>query len=311
MSSTSAAGVSIITLQFALGLTLDVAEQEVQAAINAGGSLPAGRPAGAAGVRQGQPGRRAGADAGDHLRHAAADRGAEPGQHAARAEDQPGHAASAWSRSRAASGRRCGSRPTPQALASYGIGLDTLRTAIAAANANSAKGSFDGPTRSLHDQRQRPADHRRRLQEPDRRLQERRAGAPAPTSRRSSTSAENTQLGAWAGKRRAAPAIILNVQRQPGANVIATVDAIKAQLPELQAALPAALRGATCSPTAPPASAPRCAHVEIELRAGGRDGRAGDLRLPAQPARDGDRQPRGADLADRQLAARCTCSATA
>ncbi len=105
MSSTSAAGVSIVTLQFALGQTLDVAEQEVQAAINAGGSLlPADLPAPPR-VRQGQPGRRARAHAFDHLRHAAAHRGAEPRQHPARAEDQPGHRAWGWCRSAAGSAR--------------------------------------------------------------------------------------------------------------------------------------------------------------------------------------------------------------
>jgi multidrug efflux pump len=66
-------------------------------------------------------------------------------------------------------------------------------------------------------------------------------------------SAENVKLGAWANMK---PAIILNVQRQPGANVIATVDAIKERLPELQASLPPTCRW-TCCPTAPPASAPR------------------------------------------------------
>ena len=96
MSSTSAAGVSIVTLQFGLGLTLDVAEQEVQAAINAGGSLlPADLPAPPVYAKVNP------ADApvltlAITLRHAAADRGAEPRQHAAGAEDQPGHAASAW-----------------------------------------------------------------------------------------------------------------------------------------------------------------------------------------------------------------------
>ncbi len=70
MSSTSAAGVSVITLQFSLNLSLDVAEQEVQAAINAGGSLlPADLPA-PAGICQGESRRRAGADARRELRHA-------------------------------------------------------------------------------------------------------------------------------------------------------------------------------------------------------------------------------------------------
>ena len=78
------------------------------------GRLPAaGRPAGAARLREGQPGRCAGAHAGDHVRHAAADRSAEHCQHPAGAEDQPGDAASGWSRCPAASGRRFASRSTP------------------------------------------------------------------------------------------------------------------------------------------------------------------------------------------------------
>ena len=166
-----------------------------------------------------------------------------------------------------------------QALASYGIGLDTLRTAISAANANSAKGSFDGPTRAYtinaNDQLLTADDYRNLIVAY-------RNGAPVRLADVASVveSAENTSsaLGglrcdAGNAARRAAvtasgaahPAIILNVQRQPGANVIATVDAIKAQLPELQAGLPASVRGRRAAPTAPPASAPRSTHVEIEL----------------------------------------------
>ncbi len=78
----------------------------------------------------------------------------------------------------AASARPCASRPTPRRWPSYGIGLDTLRTAITAANANAAKGSFDGPKRAYsinaNDQLLTADDY----DEPDRRLQERRAGAP-------------------------------------------------------------------------------------------------------------------------------------
>src|ERR1700683_4390196 len=77
MSSVSSAGASVITLQFSLNISLDIAEQEVQAAINAAGQLLAAGPAGAADLRQGQSGRRPGADAGADLQYAAfaADRG--------------------------------------------------------------------------------------------------------------------------------------------------------------------------------------------------------------------------------------------
>jgi multidrug efflux pump len=129
-----------------------------------------------------------------------------------------------------------------QALASYGIGIDTLRTAIAAANANSAKGSFDGAKRAYtinaNDQLLTADDYKQLVVTY-------KNGAPVRLTdvARVVDSAENTRLGAWAGKngelqardhpQRAAPA---------GANVIATVDAIKKQLPDLQAALPANLR---------------------------------------------------------------------
>ena len=122
----------------------------------------------------------------------------------------------------------------------------------------------------LHHQRQRPAGDRGRLPEPDRGLEERRAG---PHERRGARdrSAENNQLGAWAalhgdkdtdGELR--PAIILSVQRQPGANVIGTVDAIKKQLPELQASLPGSLRVEVLS--RPHHRHPRLGkHVQMEL----------------------------------------------
>ncbi len=135
------------------------------------------------------------------------------------------------------------------ALAAVGIGLDTLRSAITAANANSAKGSFDGPKRSYtinaNDQLVTAADYKNLIVAW-------KNGAPVRMTdvARVVDGAENTQLGAWAalkGDEAAAegtlrPAVILNVQRQPGANVIATVDAIRKQLPELQASLPGSVR---------------------------------------------------------------------
>ena len=111
-----------------------------------------------------------------------------------------------------------------------------MRTAITAANANSAKGSFDGPTRSYtinaNDQLLAAADYQNLIVAY-------RNGAPVRLGDVAQVvdSAENVKLGAWAvigGQLK--PAIILNVQRQPGANVIATVDAIKERLPELRPA---------------------------------------------------------------------------
>ncbi len=114
MSSTSAAGVSIVHAAVQPGAGADVAEQEVQAAINAGASLlPADLPR-AARLCQGEPGRRAVSDAGRQLRHHAAHRGAEPGQHPAGAEDQPGAGRGPGHTLAAASALPCASRPTPR-----------------------------------------------------------------------------------------------------------------------------------------------------------------------------------------------------
>jgi multidrug efflux pump len=129
-----------------------------------------------------------------------------------------------------------------RALASYGLTLDNVRTAITAANANSAKGSIDGPTRAYtinsNDQLVAAEDYQNLIVAF-------RNGAPVRLSNvaQAVESAENVKLGAWAvvgGQLK--PAIILNVQRQPGANVIATVDAIKQRLPELTAGLPASMQ---------------------------------------------------------------------
>ena len=125
-----------------------------------------------------------------------------------------------------------------QALASYGVTLDSLRTTIDNANANSAKGSFDGPTRAYtinaNDQLLTAADYKDLIIAY-------RNGAPIHLTDVAQIidSAENIKLGAWANMK---PAIILNVQRQPGANVISTVAAIKARLPELQSGFPSAVR---------------------------------------------------------------------
>ncbi len=259
MSSTSAAGVSIITLQFSLGQTLDVAEQEVQAAINAGSSLlPTDLPA---------PPVYAKVNPAD----------APVLTLAITSKTMPLTEVQNIVNTRLAlkisqvngvglvtlSG---GQRPAvriqadTQALASYGLGLDTLRTAITAANANSAKGSFDGPTRAFtinaNDQLLAADDYRQLIVSY-------RNGAPVRLQdvARVVDSAENVKLGAWAGL---TPAIILDVQRQPGANVIATVDAIKERLPELQASLPGAIEVTVLSDRTHGIRA-SVLHVELEL----------------------------------------------
>ena len=111
MSSTSSGGASVITLQFDLNLSLDVAEQEVQAAINASGSFLADRPADAADLQQGQSGRHADHDSGADVEDDAAAEARGPRRHAARAPSCRSFPASGWSASAAASGPRCASRP--------------------------------------------------------------------------------------------------------------------------------------------------------------------------------------------------------
>src|SRR5439155_26876698 len=238
MASTSAAGVSIITLQFSLGITLDVAEQEVQAAINASGSLlPADLPAPPVYAKVNP------ADA--PVLTLAITSDTLPLTEVQNLVNtrlvQKISQVSGVGLVTLSGGQRPAVRiqADTQSLASYGIGLDTLRTAISAANANSAKGSFDGPTRAYsinaNDQLLSAADYQNLIVAY-------RNGAPIRLANVAQVvdSAENVKLGAWANLK---PAIILSVQRQPGANVIATVDAIKARLPDLQSGLPPTLKG--------------------------------------------------------------------
>ncbi|HEV7574508.1 MAG TPA: efflux RND transporter permease subunit [Caldimonas sp.] len=263
MSSTSAAGASIITLQFALGQTLDVAEQEVQAAINAGGSLlPADLPAPPVYAKVNP------ADAPVLTLGISSDTIplTEVQNLVNTRLAQKISQVSGVGLVTLAGGQRPAVRiqADTQALASYGIGIDTLRTAIAAANANSAKGSFDGPKRSYtinaNDQLLTADDYKKLIV-----TYKNNAPVRLADVARVIESAENTRLGAWAGKSGALrPAIILNVQRQPGANVIATVDAIKKQLPDLQASLPANLQVDVLSDRTTGIRA-SVQHVEIEL----------------------------------------------
>jgi len=272
MSSTSATGVSIVTLQFALDQTLDVAEQQVQAAINAGGSLlPADLPAPPVYAKVNP------ADA--PILTLAVSSETMPltevqnlvNTRLAQKISQVGGVGLV-----SLSG---GQRPAVRiqantnALAAVGIGLDTLRTAIAAANANSAKGGFDGPKRAYtinaNDQLVTAADYKNLIVAW-------KNGAPVRMTdvARVIDGAENTQLGAWAGSDSSAapdaqdgklyPAIILNVQRQPGANVIGTVDGVKKLLPELEASLPGALKVEVLSDRTTGIRA-SVRHVQLEL----------------------------------------------
>ncbi|MES2415504.1 MAG: efflux RND transporter permease subunit [Pseudomonadota bacterium] len=278
LASTSAAGVSIITLQFGLGITLDVAEQEVQAAINAGGSLlPADLPAPPVYAKVNP------ADAPVLTLAITSDtmpltevQNIVNTRLALKISQVNGVGLVSLS-----GGQRPAVRiqADTRALSSYGLALDSLRTAITAANANGAKGSIDGPTRAYtinsNDQLLAAADYKNLIVAY-------RNGAAVRISDVAQVvdGAENIKLGAWAGGdcpagaareatcpaggRQLKPAIILNVQRQPGANVIATVDAIKARLPELQSGLPASLKVDVLSDRTTGIRA-SVLHVEIEL----------------------------------------------
>ncbi|MES2296118.1 MAG: efflux RND transporter permease subunit, partial [Pseudomonadota bacterium] len=259
MASNSAAGVSVVTLQFTLGQTLDVAEQQVQAAINAGASLlPADLPAPPVYAKVNP------ADAPVLTLAITSDtmpltevQNIVNTRLALKISQVTGVGLVTLSG---------GQRPAVRiqadtgVLASLGLGLDTLRSAITAANANSAKGSFDGPTRAYsinaNDQLMAVPDYKNLIIAY-------RNGAPVRLSNVAQVvdSAENVRLGAWSGLK---PAIILNVQRQPGANVIATVDAIKARLPELQGGLPVAIRLEVLTDRTTGIRA-SVKHVEIEL----------------------------------------------
>ncbi|MGH8847254.1 MAG: efflux RND transporter permease subunit, partial [Polaromonas sp.] len=166
MSSTSAAGVSIVTLQFGLGLTLDVAEQEVQAAINAGGSLlPADLPAPPVYAKVNP------ADAPVLTLAITSDtlpltevQNIVNTRLALKISQVGGVGLVSLS-----GGQRPAVRiqADTRALASYGLALDSLRSAISAANANGAKGSIDGPTRAYsinsNDQLLAAADYKNQI----------------------------------------------------------------------------------------------------------------------------------------------------
>jgi multidrug efflux pump len=259
MGSTSAAGVSLITLQFNLGLSLDVAEQEVQAAINAGNSLlPTDLPAPPVYAKVNP------ADA--PVLTLAVSSKSMPLPEVQNLVNtrlaQKISQVSGVGLVTLAGGQRPAMRiqADTRAMAAYGIDLAALRTAISDANANSAKGSFDGSARAYsinaNDQLVTVGDYKSLIVTY-------KNGAPVRLSDIAQVvdSAENLRLAAWADD---TPSIIVNVQRQPGANVIQTVDAIKKQLPELQAALPASLELRVLSDRTAGIRA-SVEHVEFEL----------------------------------------------
>ena len=236
MSSTSSGGASVITLRFDLDLALDIAEQEVQAAINAGSNLlPADLP---------MPPLYAKVNPADAPILAIAV--TSPSLPVIRVHDlvesrlaQKISQVSGVGLVAIAGGRRPAVRiqANPRALAALGLSLEDLRNAIGSANVNQSKGSFDGAERAstidANDQMKSAAQYGDQVFAY-------RNGAPIRVRDVATLvdDAENLRLAAWADR---TPAVILNVQRQPGANVIETVDRVKAVLPQLQATLPASV----------------------------------------------------------------------
>ena len=237
MISTSSDGGSVITLQFALSMGLDVAEQEVQAAINAATSfLPRDLPNPPV-YSKVNP-----ADApiltlaltSDSLPLPQVEDLADT-RFAQKISQLPGVGLVSIS-----GGQRPAVRvnANPTALSAYGLTLEDLRTAIASANTNQAKGGFDGPKQSYvigaNDQIF-SADEFKPI------VVAYRNGAPVRLSdiAHITDSAENVNQAAWMNT---TPAVILNIQRQPGANVIEVVNRIKKLLPQLQSALPQSIK---------------------------------------------------------------------
>ncbi len=233
MSSQSAGGASVVTLQFQLSLSLDVAEQEVQAAINAATNLlPSDlpNPPVYSKVNPADP----------PIMTLAVTSSAMP---MTQVEDmvetrvaQKISQVSGVGLVTLSGGQRPAVRVklNAQAIASLGLTSETIRTAISNANVNSAKGSLDGPNRavtlSANDQMQ-SADEYRQLIVAYQNGAAIRLGDVATVEQ----GAENSWLGAWANKQQA---IVMNVQRQPGANIIDTADSIRAMLPTLIDSLP-------------------------------------------------------------------------
>ncbi len=236
MTSASSGGASVVTLQFSLDLSLDIAEQEVQAAINAAGNLlPADLPA-------------------------------PPIYSKVNPADAPILTLAVTSKTLALTDLENysetrlaqkisqltgvglvsisgGQRPAvriqlnPDSLAAYGLNIDDVRTTINNLNVNTPKGNFDGPTQAMtinaNDQLT-TTDQYRNL------IVAYRNGAPVKLTDVATivSGPENTKLGAWANT---TPAIIVNVQRQPGANIIQVVDRIQTLLPQIMSTLPQAM----------------------------------------------------------------------
>ena len=233
MSSQSSGGASVITLQFILSMSLDVAEQQVQAAINAANNyLPSDLP--------NPPIYNKVNPADPPIMILAV---SSTGMPMPRLQDlvdtrlaQKIAQISGVGLVSLSGGQRPAVRVqvNPRLLASYGLSLEDVRSAVANANVNIAKGGFDGPERAStidSNDQLRSADEYRAL------IIGYKNDAPVYLSSVADLldGAENERLAAW---HNTTPAIIVNIQRQPGANIIRVADDVKQLLPQLRASLP-------------------------------------------------------------------------
>ncbi|WP_027818071.1 MdtB/MuxB family multidrug efflux RND transporter permease subunit [Paraburkholderia bannensis] len=236
MASHSSAGASVITLQFDLAVSMDVAEQEVQAAINAADSLlPSDLPAPPVYAKVNP--------ADSPILTLAITSPTMPltdvqaltnTRIAQKISQMAGVGLVTLSGGHKPAVRV---RPNIRALAAYGLNVDDLRTTLTNVNTNAPKGSLDGPHRAW------TIDSNDQIEDPQQYLDTviaYRSGRPVRLRDVADVvaGAENSQLAAWSND---TPAILLNVQRQPGANVIKVADAIKAMLPALTRDLPSSV----------------------------------------------------------------------
>jgi len=236
MTSTSSDGSSVITLQFSLSLSIDIAEQEVQQSINASGTyLPADLPAPPI-YSKTNP-----ADTpiltlaltSTELPLSKVEDLADT-RLAPKMSQLPGVGLVSISGGQKPAVRI---QANPTAMASYGLNLEDLRTAIVAANVNQAKGNFDGALQGYqigaNDQLLSSSDYAPLIIAY-------KNGAPIQLTDVATIldDTENVRQAAWMNQ---TPSVILNIQRQPGANIISVVDRIKQLLPQLTSSLPASI----------------------------------------------------------------------
>ncbi len=240
MSSNSSAGTSVITLQFTLGRDIDVAAQDVQAAINAAGGVlprlpnppkynkvnPADTPILTLAVTSDSLPLEQVNDFADTLLAQKLSQVTGVGLVTVQGNQKPAVRV----------------RVNPSALAGLGLGLEDVRTTITQANVNAPKGSFDGPRQSYtigsNDQILSAAQYRPIVVAY-------RSGAPVRLGEIGEVvdGVENEQLAAWVGRAAGEqPAVLLDIQRQPGANIIETVERVRALLPKLTATIPPSVK---------------------------------------------------------------------